>query len=360
MSTRTKPDPVLINGKKIHLRTLRNIVWGIVIGTLIGASLIAGGYFNFFQVHWFVHIGPLYWRGFSLKLWWDEGMNIFKSKSWILYRHGLRDDGESALSIMIALTVMAKAKYWNKTVGKAQLYLTPPLMVILAGGMIAGAVWLQFFGLPNAWHAAFSALGDSHYRIYDSALASVWALAETIAFGFVVSHLLRPLWAPVGAHIQGELVDRMVDRWWVHKCADAVTVSESGEVTIDPEKLKLPYWVRHHGPPVLRERFAKTVTDDLTPDENGNTEAEEVISSGTTRKKRDQSQSGWWHRVLFALKSATVTTSVLFIVYLVVTGLIAKYWIAKGHSVPYLAPASLEELRLHVHAVAQMFSISAR
>lgn len=346
---RPKLAPILINGKKIRMLPLKIIFWGLVVGTLVGVGVVAGLYFNVLEVRWFVHIAafhvfslhiPEFNHGSSLKLWWDNGMGIFHSPSWSLYRHGERNDGEPALAIMIAMTVMAKRKSWDKKVGRARLVLTPPLMVILTIGLIAGAIWLQYFGLPNAWHAFF---GDRH--IYVSSLASLWAVAETIAFGAAVSHILKPLWAPVGAYIQGVLVDRMVDKWWIHKGHRAFSFDGPYPV-FDPKKMKLPFWVRHFGPPAVRQRFVKTVEDDTTPDEEGKMEAVEVIQGGSSR--RDSHHRGLW------------TAGILMTGYLVITGLLAKYWIGAGHSFPYLAPAkaataaAAHAIKFHTAAIMQL------
>lgn len=281
----TLPPKIPVFGKYIHGRFAQMLAWSLVIGAL-GVGLPAGVYFLVLQVHWFIHAGPLYWKGVSLKLWWDSGMGFLHSKNWPLYRHAaFRDNLEPSVFIMAIATLLAKPKTWSTRIGLPRLIATPFLLVALAIGMGLAGVWLLDFQFPHYWHDLF---GSYHVPMGFAANLSI----GTLLWAFLMARVLHWVWGPAGATIQGYLMDRSVD---MAKTAN-----------------KIPNWVRYPDvPPVIRERFSWIWDHDA-----------EV----TERKKL-----GKWSR--FFLKVFVVVAFLVMIV-----GLIAKYWIAKGHHVPYLAP----------------------
>jgi hypothetical protein len=247
--------------------------WTVVTGAC-GAALIAGIYFNVFQVDW---------HAFDLKNWWDGGMGVFTSPSWALYRHGERDLLEPALFIMAGKTLLARPKYWGAQVATWRLALTPVVLVAAAAGLAAGGIWLLDFGLPRLWHAL---LGG--YRVTAPPVISHSSWQE-IVLGLAIGLVLHPLWAPVGATLQG------------HYLRTAATRAHARGGT--------PLWVRYPlAPPVVRERYESLRdTYDTVVDDGGGALRRWGIAAGT---------------VLAA--------------YLVITGFIAHYWLGTGHTIPAL------------------------
>lgn len=288
----TLPPKIPVFGKYIHGRVAQMIAWSAIVGAL-GVGLPAGWYYLLMQTDWYVHLGPIYFHIFFLKNWWDGtgvwqargGMGFIRSKSWSLYRHlAFRDQLEPAIFGMAIVTLLAKPKTWKTRVGLPRLIASPFILVALAIGMGLAGTWLIYFGLPNAWYG----MGLHHLN---TGFISKLSL-PTLLLAFVMGKVLHRVWGPVGATLQGLQIDRSVD---TAKLADHI-----------------PLWVRYPVvPPVIRERFSWVWEHDATV---------------TQRKKL-----GKWAR--FALTAFIVLSFLVMIV-----GLIAKYWIAKGHHFPYLAP----------------------
>jgi hypothetical protein len=213
-ATPVMPKHIEVNGHPIRLRKPQMILWSVIVGAC-GAALVAGAYYLGLQAPWHLDIGSLHLH--DLKSWWDSGMGLFHSASWVLYRHGERDLGEPAVATMAVMTLLAGPKYWGTRVPAWRLLLTPVLIIVLAAALIAGGIWLINFGLPAlARHNTYS-----------------W---ENLVLGFGIGRVLHRLWAPVGATIQGFQLDKAVAR-----------AHASG---------KTPLWVREPlMPPVIRERF---------------------------------------------------------------------------------------------------------
>lgn len=282
MTTATVPDlklPLLANGKRIRFRTPQMVVWGVVAAAL-GSALVAGVYFGVFQVRW--HIGS--WQIFYLKPWFDGGLGgMFKSASWVLYRHGERDLLEPAVATMGVKTLLAKPKWWSVRVPAWRLALTPPVLIAIAVALAAGGVWLLDFGLPRVWHAGF---GTYHVTAPSFISHSSW---QVIVLGILIGLVLHRLWAPCGATIQGAIVDHSVDR---HQLGG-----------------RIPVWAtKPVSPPVIRERWWYTDAHNA-----------EITQRDPASK-------------------ALIMVIIVACVLLTLLGLLAQHWIGLGHSVPYLAP----------------------
>lgn len=269
-----RPEKIKVNGKYIRARGLQTFIWAGLAG-VFGAAMVAGWYFNLLQVNWHVHIGSFYYSWDHLKLWWDNGMGFIHSKSWVLYRHPYRDMGEPAVAIMAVHTYLAPRKYWNVRVSTARLIATPFILLILALALITGAVWLLDFGLPHLWaNAPVPARG--------------W---ETFFFGLIIGQILQRVWGPAGATINGNLIDRSVDKNGTY----------------------IPRWVRWpETAPIVRERWSWMQAHNMT----------RIIRAGLPK----------WVMWL-------IWIGVIMSVYFAVTGLIGHFWVGvMGHSFPYLAP----------------------
>jgi hypothetical protein len=231
-TTAVKNKHPSVNGKPIEFRWEQQLGWGLIVAAVF-AAMVAGAYATITQVDWNFFGIHLFWfkPGFDNGLW-----NNIKSASYPLYRHAERDIGEPAYATFGILTVMAKAKYWGRRVATWRLFVTPPLVIVLAGGLIIGATWLIYFGLPQAFPQHWAKV-----NIWDNAHYPVVA---TLAFGFVIGRICHLLWAPVGAHIQGDLLSGSVYRH-LHPSEFGFTVKGGP-----------PAWVRLPlSPPVVREHW---------------------------------------------------------------------------------------------------------
>jgi uncharacterized protein YjeT (DUF2065 family) len=288
------PRHVPVNGKAIRFHWGQMVTWKVIAG-FAGACFVAGLYFLLLQVNWHVSIDGVKFQVFNLKPWWD---GLFSSRSWVLYRHGLRDLGEPAAATMGVMTLIASPKTWGTRLGTRRLVTAPLVLAAVAVVLIIGGVWLLDFGLPQAWHALFGA-----YRVTAPAWIahSSW---QNLLLGFLIGRVLHPLWAPVGATLQGYRVDAAVDRALV-----------TG---------RTPLWVGLPVvPPVIRERFSWDLAGrELTAGEK----LGGVMHPSQLHEQPDRSTR--------ALIIALIIIGVLF----TVAGALAKFWIATGHGFPYLAP----------------------
>lgn len=276
------PKPVLWNGKRVRARALQTRLWAALIG-LLGVGLIAGLYYALWQMHW--TFGPLH-IDWSLKAFWDAGSFWPKGIGhWPDYRHGgFRDQLEPAIATVVILSALAGPKLWAMHVGPVNL--AARLVLLLVAGVVLGClgVYLRDFGLPTAWARA-------HGPDWTGWFAWAGRLSLfTLAWGALMGFVLHTLWGPAGATIQGYWVDRLADRGRAR-----------GRV---PLYVRLPL-----APPVIRERYSWLYM----------------------RPAITLAQPGRANRWLFA----SIT---LFVVLTIALGITAKYVIAHGTTIPYLAP----------------------
>lgn len=275
----------LLPGTMVRFRFIQSTAWATVAG-LLGACFIAGLYWLLLQQHWYVHLGTFN-HGSGLKSQWDT---LFTASSWPDYRHALRDLGEPAVAVMGVRTLLAKPGYWNVRVGRARLLIAPLVLLAILVALAAGGTWLLDFGGPAAWAHLATVAGHPGFNL-DGAFA--WAGRASLghlALGFVIGQALHRYWAPIGATLQGFLIDRAVDR----------AKAPGGTIPLW-EKLPL-------APPVLRERFAREWRED-----------DAAVTLGRAHRR-------------------AITDAVVLITVITVVGAIAKFWIAHGHAFPYLAP----------------------
>jgi hypothetical protein len=273
----------LVTGKHIHLRTAQMVFWS-VIAAVLGAGFVAGLYFGILQVDWHVHVGSVNFQLFYLKKWWDSGMGVTHSGNWVLYRHAaFRDIAEPALATMAVLTLLAKPRWWGVRVGTLRLVTAPVILIAATFAMGILGVWLLDFGFPAAWHHVF---GSHVLPLGFLGKAS----AGTLILGFLIGRVLHRWWAPVGATLQGHLLDRSADR--AHRNG------------------RTPLWVKLPiAPPVIRERFSLMYRDD-----------EEIRDVGTVN-----------HWLILAIVTVFVLVTAL--------GLAGHYWVGTlNQAIPYLAP----------------------
>jgi hypothetical protein len=175
---------------------------------------------------------------------------------WPAFRHAaFRDIPEPALALMAVQTLLAPDKY--EPVSTRRIIVSPLVVIFATFALGALSVWLVDFAFPDLWHWAVSAQGHPGDKLEHSAWMGRWSLGVIIP-GFVISRLLRLYWAPVGATLQGFILDSIIDRKQVivRKC-DGLTPAKAVEYDrngwhIIPWAIRLPLT-----PPVFRERFAK-------------------------------------------------------------------------------------------------------
>lgn len=254
--------PQLANGGRVHFRKSQMTLWSVVAGVL-GAGFIAGLYFGVLQADWHV---------FWLKPWWD---GLFKAPWWPVYRHtAFRDIPEPAFATMGVLTLLAKEKYWDKRVSNLRLATAPFILIILTFALGIGGTWLLHYGLPASVRSALA-----------------WNAAGDLILGFIIGRILHVFWAPVGATLNGRILETQADKAATRK--------------------KVPVWVRLPlVPPVVRERFS-------------------VLYGKSRKVTGDLFRGDKWQRWIIAV---IVVVSVL----ITILGLAGHYWAGTGHTIPWI------------------------
>jgi hypothetical protein len=300
-----KSRALLLSGRAVRFRWGQMVAWGVIIG-LICAQFVFGLYDGVLQVHWYVHFGSFYWRGFYLKPAWDaNGFGLVHSGNWPRYRHlAFRDIAGPAIATMGVMTVMAKPKWWTaKPVHTVRLVTAPLVIIALTFALGVLGVYLAFFGLPDLWHHAFGAyvVPGTKWLGYLS--------PDQLLIGFLIGRVLHRYWAPVGATLQGGIMDRSVDRWQA-KIASAEMSFTSAIKYSNAGLHILPAWQRRPlVPPVLRERWAKQWRENVRIDA---------------------------HKARNGVILVVLAVFVLFFLL----GAVGHYWAGAGHSVPYLFPGA--------------------
>lgn len=250
-----RPEHKLITGENVRFRFAQMTVWGIAAG-FVGACAIAGIYFGGLQVYWHMPLGLFgVHGGFTAKGWWD---NLFPGSVWPAFRHAaFRDIPEPVFALMAVQTLLAKPPRDDaRPVSTGRIIISPVVIVFATFALGALSVWLVDFALPDVWHWAVSAQGHPDWKLEHSAWMGRWSLGVLIP-GFIINRIMRVYWAPVGATLQGYLLDRTIDRKQaiVRDCGvapmTAVEFDRKGWHII-PWIIRLPLT-----PPVMRERFAK-------------------------------------------------------------------------------------------------------
>ena len=278
------PRHILVNGRRIRLRWLQQIIWSFLAAN-VGALIISALYYLFIELRWQVGGHTILY----LKPQWDH---LFRFHGWTADRHDIRNVYEALLATLLVKSLLAN---WRKKHWRAPAWyvvISPILIVAVAFPIVAAGIWLINYGLPDLWHAVFAhhiVHNPVHFPHQVAWLGTYlsgfpW---QPLVIGVLAGLVVHRVYAPAGNTIQLHFIGRSVD-----KTRDAITAGEQ-----DPHR-HLPHWP---WPPVTRERAAWIMQNDLqVPD-----------------RTRDIRWVVW----------LTVVISTGLTIY----GLYVRYWIAKGH-----------------------------
>ena len=279
------PRRILVNGRKIRLRWLQQLIW-FFLAANIGAWIITALYYLFVQLRW--HVGGhaiLY-----LKPDWDH---LFSFHGWKQDRHDIRDVYEALLATLFVRSLLAN---WRKNDRRAPAWyvvISPFLIVIVSFPIVVAGIWLINYALPYLWHAWFG------HRVLHNPVHMSHSLAwlgtylsgypwQPVVLGIVAGLVVHRVYAPAGNTVQLYFIGRSVDR-----TRDAIAAGEE-----NPGR-HLPRWP---WPPVIRERAAWIMHNRLpVPDRT------------------------------FNIRSAVQVTTVI-LAALAIYGAFVRFVIAKGHA----------------------------
>jgi hypothetical protein len=202
--TDTPPKNIQVGGRDIHFAFLQNKAW-LIIGGFMGVLAVSGVYYAFTQVHWY------WWPGHSmfpyLKPKWDH---LISKPFWTsgLWRHGVRDDAEGAVALLIGIKALAGSwrKYWNERISDLELVLRAIASLILAVGLIIVSLWVATFGVAMIEHRSFHV----HYVTPPAKITQYIYIAIGLVVGLIVTKLV---WRRAGTAIQRYLAEQSV-AWW--------------------------------------------------------------------------------------------------------------------------------------------------
>jgi hypothetical protein len=233
------PKRILVNGRKIHLRWLQQIIWSFVAAN-VGAFIISALYYLFVQLRWQVGGHTL----FYLKHDWDY---LFSFRGWKSDRHDIRNVYEAVLATLFVKSLLAN---WRKRGHPAPAWyvaISPFLIVIVAAPFVIAGVWLINHALPYLWHLLLA-----HRTVHNPIhFPHSWAWLGTylsgypwqpLVIGVLTGLVVHRVFAPAGNAVQLYFIGRSVDR-----ARDAASAGEP-----NPQR-HLPRWP---WPPVIRERAA--------------------------------------------------------------------------------------------------------
>lgn len=168
----------LVNGRLIRFRRFQQLIWA-ALSALLGAGFVAGLYWLSFEQRYAFLPGSG-----SATLWWHNGMGgLIRSPRWDDYRHAIRDNGEPALWVMVAATLLGTATGRPRVLLRSWMLALAPLFLLVA--LIAGAVgiaWITVVGPLSHVSDTFS-----------------W---QQLVLGAILGRVLHFAWAPTGSTIR--------------------------------------------------------------------------------------------------------------------------------------------------------------
>jgi hypothetical protein len=250
MTTATRelvpPRRILVNGRRIRLRWLQQIIWLFLVAN-VGALIISALYYLFIELRW--HIGGhtfLY-----LKHDWD---NLFTFHGWADDRHDVRDVYEAVLATLFVRSLLANWRKHDRRAPAWYVAISPFVIVIVAFPIVVAGILLINYGLPDVWHALFAhhAVHNPVHLPRNVAWLGTYLSGypwQPFVIGVLAGLVVHRVYAPVGNTVQLYFIGRSVDR-----TRDAIAAGEE-----NPRR-HLPRWP---WPPVIRERAAWIMDNDL-------------------------------------------------------------------------------------------------
>jgi len=214
---RHRRQPILVDGHKIHFRHVQQLLWAAILTTL-GTGAVAAVYYIVTQTD--VNVaGHHLWY---LKPGWDH---LVSRSWWPVARHQIRDIGEGVIAAFAVHTFLVSGwrKHADERLAGTALARRVTLVAVCTLVLMAGGIALTTFVLPSRWLVTTGGQFD-------------WV---TLALGFVIVHIVRVLWRPVGNTINADFTEGAVYR--------------AEKRDRDPLWVRLPLM-----PPSVRERFAWT------------------------------------------------------------------------------------------------------
>jgi hypothetical protein len=244
-STPDVPRHIKVNGHRIHLRIVQQLIWTFAAATA-GAYIISALYYLITQVHWTSGGHTVLY----LKPGWD---GLFKTAWWPVARHGLRDVYEGVLATLLVKSLMANWKRKNlDEVGAFRLITAPLLIIGAALPIVLLGIWVVNFAGPWVWHHT---VGHRivhlavHLPSWLDTYLSTWNW-QPLVIGIIAGLVVHRLYRPIGNTVQLYFIERAVNR-----------ARATGSI---------PVWVRYPlTPPVVRERFAWMMEADIPVEKHG-------------------------------------------------------------------------------------------
>lgn len=239
------PRHIKVNGHRIRLRLVQQLIWSFVAATA-GAYVISALYYLIIEVHWtsggqtILHLKPQ----------WD---GLFKTAWWPVARHDIRDVYEGALATLFVKSLMANwKKAHGERVGAIRLITAPLLIVVAALPILVVGIWVVNFVGPSLWHKLFH-----HHVLHLSVSLPSWLATylstwnwQPVLIGIVAGLVVHRLYQPIGNTVQLFFISHAVNR-----------ARATG---------RIPIWVRRPiTPPVIRERFAWMMDNDVPAEKHG-------------------------------------------------------------------------------------------
>lgn len=243
VTAKKEPKHPLVNGKPVKFRRFQMILWGAILGVVIGAGAVAGFYWLFFQQKY----GTIGGHPLSLKNWWDGnawvlahdiGLRFIDAKNWMLYRHGVRDRLEPAGGTLAVLSFLVGTKA-NAEYRLHSLWFLLGSMIALILLALAGAfaeTWFLYFGpLKSAPHLE----------------TTIFSLLIGVVLGKILHYAYKPSAATIQYHILQGPISRGRTPLWVNLPDAPPTLRErfydiQGRVQKGQLKIKLDDNIRKH------------------------------------------------------------------------------------------------------------------
>ena len=239
------PRHITVNGHRIHLRLVQQLIWSVAAATA-GAYIISALYYLITQVNWTYNGHTIMY----LKNDWDY---LFNTSWWEAARHDIRDVYEGALATLFVKSLMAN---WKKAhlerVGAFRLVTAPLLIMVVTLPIVVAGIWVINFGGPWLWHHTVG-----HRVLHLSVTLPAWLNTylstwnwQPLVIGIITGLVVHRLYRPIGNTVQLFFIEIGVTR-----------ARSTG---------KIPVWVRNPlTPPVIRERFAWMMDNDVPVERHG-------------------------------------------------------------------------------------------